>query len=572
MRTLKYALCGAAVCGTAVTIFAFGEMLGSPDAPATPVLILLAVAMGGLPAAIVGAGVGGLVGLLTRERAAPATVREPVPQYSTPAPAPVPITAAPAPPTLSQQPPPPSRYAGAVGERLGIEGTVAKCYTYRETFATQEVRFETLLRDDAGRLIRWLANRDPGLTIGERIYLDAEVKEWNFEPGTAGMPDEPRTDVWYGRCKRLKPLSDRAAADAAAPAQEPEVPKATSMSSEKFAELRATMAAREEERAEKAEQERAERIAKEQAKKQATKLAPVKPAPTPPQASQVDLHDPERLNKILDELDALPGLETVAEQVRDLAYRVQVDQARREQGLPVADVGMHAVFVGPSGTGKNTVARIWGRMLAATGLLPKGHLIETDRSGLVGQWVGETAQKTSKVIDSAIGGVLLVDEAYALTPDGPASNDTGREVIEVLLKRMEDQRTEFCVIVAGYPDDMERFLDSNAGLRSRFAQTVTFPTYDAHTLLTILKSMADEKEYVFSPDAQALLAKALHRLVATPPPKFGNARAMVRVLDSTIMVQSKRIMTTDGLDGADLKTLTRDDIQTTLQAKYPQVL
>ncbi|WP_180802296.1 AAA family ATPase [Kytococcus schroeteri] len=247
-------------------------------------------------------------------------------------------------------------------------------------------------------------------------------------------------------------------------------------------------------------------------------LAPVKPAPNPVTRSGVDLRDPERLNRVLDELDSLPGLESVASQVRTLANRVRLNEERKTRGLRVSEVGMHAVFVGPPGTGKTTVARVRGRMLAATGLLPSGHVIETDRSGLVAQYQGHTAQKTGRVIDSAKGGVLFIDEAYSLTPPGPASNDFGSEAVDTLLKRMEDDRSEFCVIVAGYTREMERFLESNTGLRSRFAQTVTFPNYGAEALQSILESMVARDDYRIAAEAEALLAvRSLGLLPPLPP-------------------------------------------------------
>lgn len=313
------------------------------------------------------------------------------------------------------------------------------------------------------------------------------------------------------------------------------------------------------------------KIAEENQRRKPQLLAPVKPAPNPVTRSGVDLRDPERLNKVLDELDSLPGLESVAAQVRTLANRVRLNEERRQRGMKVAAVGMHAVFVGPPGTGKTTVARVWGRVLAAVGLLPSGHVIETDRAGLVGQHVGETAQKTTKIIDSARGGVLFIDEAYSLTPDGPASNDFGSEAVDVLLKRMEDARDSFCVIVAGYDVEMARFLDSNTGLRSRFAQTVTFPNYDAAALQTILEGMAAKDDYQIAPDAEDLMGRALTRLAAAPPTGWANARSMRGLLSAMVDAQSERLATAD-LAEEDLGLLSETDVKAALQRLYPQAV
>lgn len=313
------------------------------------------------------------------------------------------------------------------------------------------------------------------------------------------------------------------------------------------------------------------RMAEENERRRPQLLAPVKPAPSPVTRSGVDLSDPERLNRVLDELDGLPGLESVAGQVRMLANRVRLNEERKARGLRVSEVGMHAVFVGPPGTGKTTVARVFGRVYAATGLLPSGHVIETDRAGLVGQHVGETAQKAARVIDSAAGGVLFIDEAYSLVPSGPASNDFGSEAVDVLLKRMEDNRNSFCVIVAGYDAEMQRFLDSNTGLRSRFAQTVTFPNYDASALQSILEGMAAKDDYRIDPGAEALLARALTRLAAAPPTGWANARSMRGLLSAMVDAQSERLAVAD-LDSEDLGLLTEEDARSALQRLYPQAV
>jgi stage V sporulation protein K len=230
----------------------------------------------------------------------------------------------------------------------------------------------------------------------------------------------------------------------------------------------------------------------------------------------------------LDDLEAMVGLGAVKVEVNKLLASLEIERRRREQNLPVFATSRHMVFTGPPGVGKTVVARAIGDIYRSLGVLRKGHLIEADRSALVGGYVGQTALKTLDVCRSALDGVLFIDEAYSLAQT-EWKGDFGREAIEALLKYMEDHRDRLVVIVAGYPAEMHRFIASNPGLASRFTKTIDFPPYGAEELCEIFRSMATEQQYLVPIGLEAKLAPWIES--QRNDPQWGNARAMRTMLE-----------------------------------------
>ena len=261
-----------------------------------------------------------------------------------------------------------------------------------------------------------------------------------------------------------------------------------------------------------------------------------------------------------EELDNLIGLEEVKKEVRSLANFVKLQKQRQDQGLKSPKLSYHLVFTGSPGTGKTTVARIVARIYKDLGILKKGHTVETDRSGLVGQYVGQTAPKTNQIVDSAMNGVLFIDEAYALVPEN-STQDYGQEAISTLLKRMEDNRDSLVVIIAGYSNEMKRFIDSNPGLQSRFTRYINFPDYTAEELVRIFYMYMKKNEYTLSKDGDAMLREKLEYAVAHKDRNFGNARYVRNIFEKAIQQQANRLAKQTGLRKEQLTELTSEDLE-----------
>ena len=260
----------------------------------------------------------------------------------------------------------------------------------------------------------------------------------------------------------------------------------------------------------------------------------------------------------MEQLTQLTGLELVKNDVATLVNFIKIQKVRASKGMKAPSLSYHCVFIGNPGTGKTTVARILACIYKELGILEKGHLVETDRSGLVAEYVGQTAVKTNKIIDSAIGGVLFIDEAYSLVTN--SSNDYGKEAIATLLKRMEDDRERLVVILAGYTQEMKEFIDSNPGLQSRFNRYIEFKDYSEEELLQIYLGNLKKYEYVITDGAIEKIKRVINKAIINKDHNFGNARWVRNIFEKTLEIQANRLATDGNISNESLTTITEDDI------------
>ena len=279
---------------------------------------------------------------------------------------------------------------------------------------------------------------------------------------------------------------------------------------------------------------------------------------TPAAAEQAKEEPPEKIEDLKKELNEYIGLDTVKKEVESLINLVTVQKMRKENGLPVNDLSLHMVFSGNPGTGKTMVARLMARIYKSLGILSKGHLVEVDRSGLVAGYVGQTAIKTGEAIQKAMGGVLFIDEAYALTNRG--GSDYGQEAVDTLLKAMEDHRDDLIVIVAGYTELMEEFVHSNPGLESRFNRFLNFPDYTVQEMMDIFDMRCRKSGYELAEDARGLL-RSLLALLSLDVKGFGNARGVRNLFERTVAAQANRLAALPDVIREMLMTLTADDLR-----------
>lgn len=277
--------------------------------------------------------------------------------------------------------------------------------------------------------------------------------------------------------------------------------------------------------------------------------------------SQVDImtsfqQEKEEIDSLLGQIDSMVGLHTVKKEIHDMVNLLMIQRLREKQGLKIAETSKHMVFTGNPGTGKTTIARILANIYRILGILENGQLVETDRSGMVAGYMGQTAGKVKEVCESAMGGILFIDEAYTLT-DGQEGG-FGQEAIDTLLKIMEDQRDKLMVIVAGYEEPMEKFLESNPGLRSRFNKFISFEDYTTDELFVIFKGFCKDQDYILPDTLEAKVKESIDVLRLDEEGHFANARSVRNYFERVISKQAGRIISS----GASLNLADRENLMT----------
>jgi SpoVK/Ycf46/Vps4 family AAA+-type ATPase len=264
------------------------------------------------------------------------------------------------------------------------------------------------------------------------------------------------------------------------------------------------------------------------------------------------------LDSLVEELNSLIGLEAVKQEIHSLVNFVKIQKARTEAGLRSSAMSYHLVFTGNPGTGKTTVARIVAQIYKHLGILSKGHLVETDRSGLIAEYSGQTAVKVNRVVDSALNGILFIDEAYSLV--GEIKDDFGKEAVATLIKRMEDNRDKLVLIIAGYTNEMKKFIETNPGFKSRFNKYVEFPDYVPYEMMAIFKSQCTKLDFYLNQEAQTKLQQLVSQAYNQRDKTFGNGRFVRNLFEKTVERQANRIAASAELTRELLTTIMVEDI------------
>ena len=282
-----------------------------------------------------------------------------------------------------------------------------------------------------------------------------------------------------------------------------------------------------------------------------------KPLPKKNRTQQSENNQPERIEDLLKELDDMIGLNKVKKFVHELQAYVEIQKKREKENLLAETLVLHMVFSGNPGSGKTTVARIIGKLLKELGVLQKGHILECERADLVGEYIGHTANKTRDMVKKALGGVLFIDEAYSLARGG--EKDFGKEAIDALVKAMEDHKDNLIVILAGYRDEMNKFIQTNPGLRSRLPIHINFPDYTMDELVAIGELMLNKREYEFLPEARLAFRRMIQNMNFIHP-YSGNARMVRNIIEKTIRKQAVRLYRTKNLSREDLIYIKEIDL------------